>query len=127
MSEHTPGPWKLIEHDGAGRNFVLKRKFWEVGGGPEAKGVAFVFGDDEANAKLIASAPDLLAERDRLKAENRRLNEALDGLEAKWRQAASDMDSIGVGAWQPEVRQCADELREARAAIQTQQEGEWKT
>jgi len=58
--------------------------------------------------------------------ENRRLNEALDGLEAKWRQAASDMDSIGVGAWQPEVRQCAKELREARAAIQPQQEGEGK-
>ena len=64
------------------------------------------------------------AERDRLREENRKLNEALDGLEAKWQQAASDMDSIGVGAWQPEVRQCAKELREARAAIQPQQEGE---
>jgi len=120
MSEHTPGPWKLIEHDGAGRNFVLKRKFWEVGGGPEAKGVAFVFGDDEANAKLIASAPDLLAERDRLKAENRRLNEALDGLEEKWRELAN-----GSFTWQVAAT-CADELREARAAIQPQQEGEGK-
>jgi len=120
MSEHTPGPWAVNEH-----NDITHAQNGQVAW------VRYTYEQwlketDLANAKLIASAPDLLAERDRLKAENRRLNEALDGLEAKWQQAASDMDSIGVGAWQPEVRQCAKELREARAGIQPQQEEEGK-
>lgn len=39
---------------------VLKRAHWVVGGGPQNKGVAIAFGGDDANAHLIAAAPDLL-------------------------------------------------------------------
>jgi len=128
VSEHTPGPLSIKRADWADN--VNGYDYAIIDAQGKIIGEAFeVVGANEKrpcfeNAKLWASAPDLLAERDRLREENRRLNEALDGLEAKWQQAASDMDSIGVGAWQPEVRQCAKELREARAAIQPQQEGE---
>jgi hypothetical protein len=38
-----------------------KRAFWTIGqSSPPRKGVALAFGDDEANARLIAAAPDLL-------------------------------------------------------------------
>jgi len=80
----------------------------------------------------------LLAERDRLQAENRRLNEALgcpicgrypidvncvrDWLNAKEMPLHNE--------WQQRMTQYANEiikLREARATIQPQQEGEGKT
>lgn len=61
MSEakFTPGPWS-IEKRGP-RTVILKRRHWAVGGGPGNKGVGFAFGDTDANAHLIAAAPDLLA------------------------------------------------------------------
>lgn len=60
MSKHTPGPWGAHLQSPDRRVFAMKRRFWEVGGGPDNRGVAFVFGDTEANALLIAAAPDLL-------------------------------------------------------------------
>ena len=83
---------------------------------------------DDAIAKVAV----LVAERDRLQAENRRLNEALDGLEAKWLNERAidynnDLPREQAVAWEAALRTCAIELRgvlrEARAAIQTQQEG----
>ena len=58
MSGHTPGPWGYREKAGD-REVRLLRTHWEVGH-PGGKGVAVVFGDDDANARLIAAAPDLL-------------------------------------------------------------------
>jgi hypothetical protein len=58
MPDFTPGPWKSKRHDGTGRVMEFKREFWEVGGGPERAGVAFVF-KGQANADLIAAAPRL--------------------------------------------------------------------
>lgn len=58
-SSHTPGPWTYIQADPGELNF--KRPYWQVGQSrPPEKGCAFAFGDDEANARLIAAAPDLL-------------------------------------------------------------------
>ena len=54
MSEHTPGPWAV----------VVKRGVWV---GPVVmadngkRGIAFVVGESDANARLIAAAPELLA------------------------------------------------------------------
>lgn len=58
MADFTPGPWMQKKHDGAGRTFELKREFWEVGGGPDKAGVAFVFGG-QANANVVAAAPEM--------------------------------------------------------------------
>jgi hypothetical protein len=58
MSKHTPGPWKAIA---AGpREVRLKRDHWEIGSETTRRGVAYAFGGDDANAKLIAAAPELL-------------------------------------------------------------------
>ena len=80
----------------------------------------------------------ILDERDRLREENRRLNEALDGLEVKWGTGGPKPDCTcpadthfhrgncpaylwrlatqGNSAIMRKI--CADELRSARAAIQ---------
>ena len=66
-SKHTPGPWGLTEHNGP-RDITCRRKHWRVGqlvGGQ--RGVAIVFGPEagpnptDANARLVAAAPQLLA------------------------------------------------------------------
>lgn len=72
MGKHTPGPWRITNYG---------EKFIHIEGGMngicriphEGKSIE----ENEANARLIASAPDLLIERDRLKAVNAELLEAL--------------------------------------------------
>lgn len=59
MIKHTPGPWKVIISD-FGNAYVR-----DVGGLiaelPKSRRYKSEFGEYEANAKLIAAAPDLLA------------------------------------------------------------------
>ena len=123
MSEHTPGPWAVNEH-----NDITHAQNGQVAW------VRYTYEQwlketDLANAKLIASAPDLLAERDRLKAENRRLNEALDEVRDL---IDGYVDVVDGDYGQPRPNkamravQIIDAVREARAAIQPQQEGEGK-
>lgn len=60
QAAHTPGPWAFTAHTGP-RDVTLKRHHFRVGqAGAPNRGVAIAFGDDEANARLIAAAPDLL-------------------------------------------------------------------
>lgn len=61
MSKHTPGPW-VWDEDGAalrapGKRIVLRdgEGIWNLWNNPSLKG-----GMGEANARLIAAAPDLL-------------------------------------------------------------------
>jgi hypothetical protein len=42
------------------REVRLKRVHWEIGSVETRRGVAYVFGDDDANARLITAAPSLL-------------------------------------------------------------------
>ncbi|PWC69126.1 hypothetical protein TSH7_01390 [Azospirillum sp. TSH7] len=60
MQVHTPGPW-LVQHEGNGELVVWTRQ-------PHTGALATVHSEDingeypaEANARLIASAPDLLS------------------------------------------------------------------
>jgi hypothetical protein len=63
MSKHTPGPWKTVA-----RNYPIADTgdydgCWEVLTGDPKKPIVQIWGDsdeDEANARLIAAAPDLL-------------------------------------------------------------------
>lgn len=65
MSIHGEESWAYVVQDGP-RELTLKRRHWEVGQARgERKGIAIVF-RDEAHARLIASAPDLLKEREEL-------------------------------------------------------------
>lgn len=66
---HTAGPWVHVQKEGP-RPTNLLRRHWEIGqSGPPHYGVAIAFGPEEegiepptdANARLIAAAPDLLA------------------------------------------------------------------
>lgn len=62
MSAHTPGPWPL-KPTGDGKRFIVGEGLVE---GPNGYDVAEVYSDDcdqeeaEANARLIAAAPDML-------------------------------------------------------------------
>jgi hypothetical protein len=54
MSKHTPGPW-FSQYDDNG--------FYEIGSEIVSLRLAFTYGDgdtDEANARLISAAPELL-------------------------------------------------------------------
>ena len=51
---HTPGPWIVGEHRGVWVGPVIRAE-----GGH--KGIAVVVGESDANARLIAAAPELLA------------------------------------------------------------------
>ena len=67
MTEHTPGPWTLKEH--RGKVYTDHGSDWLFG--PDGKPIIHFhqadydseawFEFDDANARLIASAPDLLA------------------------------------------------------------------
>ncbi len=65
-SKHTPGPWKIWEH--GGKDDPSCKIFAELSGLKELSvGIAqTIGGNDEANARLIAAAPELLAELKRL-------------------------------------------------------------
>ena len=51
---HTQGPWIVGEHRGVWVGPVIRAE-----GGH--KGIAFVCGESDANARIIAAAPELLA------------------------------------------------------------------
>ena len=58
---HTPGPWKIDTNKHALRN--MGKKTIVIGGKPEqitAEAFADSLGEAEANAALIAAAPELL-------------------------------------------------------------------
>jgi hypothetical protein len=60
MSKHTKGPWEFKEV-APGHTYRTKRRSWAVGVSDTREGIAYVYGDDEANARLIAAAPDMYA------------------------------------------------------------------
>lgn len=72
---HTPGPWKVWENPIAWNPAIL-----DSAGNTIATASAPSHERAVANARLIASAPDLLAERDALRAQNATLRAALEGL-----------------------------------------------
>jgi hypothetical protein len=60
MNKHISGPWGFRERNPP-RKIALTRKHWEVGQmSPPNFGCAIVFGDTDADARLISAAPDLL-------------------------------------------------------------------
>jgi len=65
VSTHTPGPWTMSSPMGAGRDEGREPWFWvsadrtlhlQVAPCPDG----YVAGENEANARLIAAAPELL-------------------------------------------------------------------
>ena len=83
---HTPGPWIVCVQDGDPwgahtvfaedqlENGVISADGWDW----QIASACVNHENFEANARLIASAPDLLAERNRLKAANAELADTLD-------------------------------------------------
>lgn len=73
-NKHTPGPWIC---DGRTIKSIHRQRRYAVA---RVGNVLFTEEANDANAALIASAPDLLAERDKLAAINAELVAALDRL-----------------------------------------------
>lgn len=73
-NKHTPGPWRS-DVQGSDGDQVFSANGMIVA---DCKWTAEVFDKRVANAALIASAPDLLAERDRLASINAELVAALE-------------------------------------------------
>lgn len=61
MSKHTPGPWELRESAAAGRKVVASPRLGLIAILAEHDVGEAEWIQDEANARLIAAAPDLLA------------------------------------------------------------------
>jgi hypothetical protein len=63
MSTHTPGPWKVFRvEDGANKGKIIGIGDADAGGVTDPFGGLWRSGKElEANAELIAAAPDLLA------------------------------------------------------------------
>lgn len=56
-TKHEPGPWDYVVNDNAPKEVTLLRRHWRVGSLNSLRGVALVFGEDAANARLIAASP----------------------------------------------------------------------
>lgn len=67
MAQHTPGPWHRGEGNGEGAIFAREgRMRFEAPGGTTLYPICSIVtgwkaSEDEANARLIAAAPDMLA------------------------------------------------------------------
>ena len=96
LAGHTPGPWCTAE--GTSGTHYGKVHILACGSGAmcvarardrydDRDGVGPSFEQAEANARLIAAAPALLAERDALRAEVAELREALEDVELRCTQA----------------------------------------
>ena len=81
MTDHTPGPWYVCDN-GHIRQEASDAVIAELRDGGHIDPDAQLIDPDaiEANAHLIAAAPDTAAERDRLKAIGAEMAEALAGL-----------------------------------------------
>ena len=93
---HTPGPWKpcrehedfdgpYFEIDEEDRSYYENRPFTTImaAGNKSVSSAHDLFEFEEANARLIAAAPDLLAERNQLRA---RVGELEKAVEAAYRE-----------------------------------------
>ena len=105
---HTPGPWGVEPRQAHGtRVTAIAPVAWcgtnmSVG----ANGCQSISEEQAyANARLIAAAPDLLAERDALRARVAELEAAWEAWEAAWTGAASAEDEAAAweAAWEAEA------------------------
>ena len=108
MTKHTPGPWHVTSDVEPGSIKII--------GGPKQYSIAGLYftgypQDTEANARLIAAAPETAAERDRLREVNADLLAALEDIRNAYQR---HFDVMPV-AWQT-----FDNIAEAAIAKATQ-------
>jgi len=82
ITNHTPGPWRVEPRPMLGQIAIYSDDPHGMDPKTETNLICAMHNGpvNAANAALIASAPDLLAERDRLRAVNAELVAALRGL-----------------------------------------------
>lgn len=94
-TKHTPGPWTIYDDGEDGSDIIMAH----IDG--ENSDIAEMSRDlppaqRKANAALIASAPDLLAERDRLREVNAELVAALEDVTSAYERAIT---ALGAHEW----------------------------
>ena len=82
MSKHSKGQWEILPWNNGHRIFAEDRYVGFIGNSDNPGN------EDEANARLIASAPELKQENEKLKKQNKEMYELL-----------KDVDSIGGEVW----------------------------
>ena len=93
MSEHTPGPWEYSDRTYLVDGKMYKTGDWAIMGGSYC--LAQVA--KETDARLIAAAPDMAAEIERLKAERAVLLEALGDCSDFLQLLTGDLVEIETG------------------------------
>ena len=81
MTKHTPGPWRVTD-----TRIFQDNPLNSVVAIASCNGIALEHKEHQANARLIAAAPETAAERDRLKESNACLLEAAKIAEAYLKQ-----------------------------------------
>lgn len=106
MSEHTPGPWEVTHLDATGSQSAGYANVRAVNRHMFGHGTCLPIVDvylyhepeQQANARLIAAAPDLLAAletaRDYVAGELEYRKQAMAGYPDKWRTEEEDLASI---------------------------------
>jgi hypothetical protein len=98
---HTPGPWSYGCTDKRHKEFAIMAEGGKVGAVFAGFGAHFDWEQSEANARLMAASPELLA--------------ALKGLEQTLRIAAHGTGSASQADWRDFARAHADACRDAVA------------
>jgi hypothetical protein len=117
VSETTPGPWLAKKGEYGGYNVVRASDGCSIASASE---YPYFCIEDEADARLMASAPDLAARAARLEAALRGAIAALEDTAAQARLAVRQFSPTHKYAWfDGEVRAVADPaIAAARAALE---------
>lgn len=124
VTKHTPGPWHVEAWDDGARLSV-------TAGDTTADGDVIAWidsvmpaGATEANARLIASAPDLLAQRDEARAQVEALAVALRASADALAVADADLDDAGDDDGCMHARQAERDARAALALVEPLLDGD---
>lgn len=98
LSKSTPGPWKVQPYSGLRKKMIDSENFNEISN--ERGVICYIYktnwghGWDSGNAELIASAPSLKQENEKLTQENEEIDAKYNEANLLWKQASDEIGRI---------------------------------